>query len=448
MAHDGLYNRRDWLGASAGACALSLLPRCARADDRRLKIAAVVTEFSYRSHAHVILENFFEPYLFNGKLTDPGMDVVSLYTDQVPKDRDLSRAAAMKFGFTIYPTIAEALTLGGDELAVDGVLSIGEHGNYPENEHGQKLYPRKRFFDEIVAVFRKSGRVVPLFNDKHLSYRFDWSSEMMQTVSELQIPFLAGSSVPLAQRRPPLELSQACEIEEAVMVHGGPLEVYDFHALEVLQSLVEFRRGGETGIASIQFLAGDAVWQAAHDGRWSRELADAAMKAQLGKDAGPLEEFIEPEDGERHPVHAILIQHNDGLKATILRIGKSATRWNFACSMRNAVRPFATSFYVGPWENRNLFKALSHAIQTLIRERRAPYPPERTHLVTGMLAAAMESRYQKNREVATPQLDLAYQPRDFKAMREMGESWKIITEDIPQPEGLDNYRAASVSGGR
>ena len=126
---------------------------------------------------------------------------------------------------------------------MDGVLSIGEHGNYPLNDRGQRMYPRKRFFDEIVAVFRKSGRVVPLFNDKHLSYRWDWADEMVQVARELKIPFMAGSSVPLAQRRPPLEMPEQPRIEEAISVHSGGLESYDFHALEVLQSLVERARG-------------------------------------------------------------------------------------------------------------------------------------------------------------------------------------------------------------
>ena len=99
--------------------------------------------------------------------------------------------------------------------------------------------------------------------------------------------------------------------------------------------------------------------------------------------------------------------------------------------------PLATSFYVGPWENRNLFKALSHAIQTHIREKRAPYPVERTLLVTGMLAAAMDSRFEQHKLVPTPHLNITYQPRDFRAMREMGASWKIITEDLPQPIGIN-----------
>lgn len=432
-------NRREWLAASGGLllAASGGALQVGGAETKRPRIAAVITEFTHRSHAHVILENFLEPYYFNGKLTESGMDVVSLYVDQFPASGDMARDVAKQYGIKIFPTIAEALRFGGKELAVDGVLSIGEHGSYPRTDRGAIMYPRKRFFDEIVAVFRQSGHAVPLFNDKHLSYRWDWADEMAQVARELKIPFMAGSSVPLAQRRPPLELPDGAVIEEAVSVHSGPPEVYDFHSLEVLQSLIESRRGGETGVNEIQLLEGDAVWQAAADGRWSYALAVAAMRAETGKDVGRLQDFVEPADGMQHPVHAILIKYRDGLRATVLRIGKISTRWCFACRLAGKPEPLATSFYVGPWENRNLFKALSHAIQIHIREKQAPYPVERTLLVTGMLTAAMDSRFEQHRLVPTPHLNVAYQPRDFRAMREMGESWKIITEDLPQPRGIN-----------
>ena len=437
-------NRRQWLGTTAAfslASAGSLLPigqlRTATAAAVRPRVAIVLTEFTYRSHAHVILENFLEPYYFNGKLTESGMDVVSFYVDQFPEGRDMARDVAKQYGIEIFPTIAGALTRGGNELAVDGVVSIGEHGNYPINERGQVMYPRKRFFDEIAAVFRQSGRSVPVFNDKHLSFRWDWADEMVQVARELKIPFMAGSSVPLAQRRPPFEMPPQANIEEAVSIHSGGLESYDFHAMEVLQSLVESRRGGETGVSEIQLLEGEAVWKAAEEGRWSHSLALAAMRVAEGKEIGSLKDFAEPADGRIHPIHAILIKYRDGLRATVLRVGASATRWCFACRVAGQPEPLATSFYVGPWQNRNLFKALSHSIQTLIREKRSPYPVERTLLVTGMLAAAMDSHFEKNSAMQTPHLDVAYQPMDFRAMREMGDSWKLITEESPQPPGID-----------
>src|SRR5258706_4450192 len=116
-------NRRQWLEATAGALAIAT---CNGAEGKRPRVAAVITEFTYRSHGHVILENFLEPYYFNGQLTDPGLDVAGLYVDQFPSG-DMAREAAKHYGFQIFPTIGEALRLGGKSLAVDGVLSIGEH---------------------------------------------------------------------------------------------------------------------------------------------------------------------------------------------------------------------------------------------------------------------------------------------------------------------------------
>jgi hypothetical protein len=429
MSADHLLSRRHFL-AAAGLSAI--VPECV-ADKKpaRLKVAAIYTVFRHRSHAHVILEKFLRPYLFNGKRIQPPVEAVSFYADQIAKEGDMTAEVAKQFKIPMHKTIEGALTLGGKNLAVDAVLSIGEHGNYPVSKLGQIEYPRKRFFDEIVAVMRRSKRFVPLFNDKHLSYRWDWAREMVDTCRKHRIPFMAGSSVPLAQRIPVMELAAGANIEEAVSIHGGPLEIYDFHGLEVLQSLVEFRKGGETGIRSVEFLTGDALWQAQKKGRWSLSLAEAAMRAEFGNKVPDLRQQIKGEKPAQ--AHAILLTYRDGFRATVLKIGYSATRWNFAYKLAGDKRIHATRFHVGPWRNRCLFMALSHAIQDHFVQGRAPYPVERTLLTTGALEAAMRSRSQKGRVQQTAHLDVAYQPRDFRAMREMGASWKSMenAQEIP-----------------
>ncbi len=449
MSNSAKIGRREFLSqtgqATAGLMLAFALPTAAlAAGSKRLKVAAVITEFSYRSHAHVILENFVEPYLFNGKLISPDMDLVGLYGDQFP-DGELGHAFAARYHIPIYQTISEALGLGGDKLAVDAVLSIGEHGKYPVNEKGQREYPRKRFFDEIVAVFRRSGKVAPVFSDKHLSYRWDWAKEMYDTARELKIPLMAGSSVPLAQRRPPVELPARAKIEEAVSIHGGGLESYDFHGLEVLQAMIEARRGGETGVARVQFLRGDALWKAADEGRWSVELAQTALDAEPNSGRPPARELLCPpkvnNSNAAFVSHGILLNYRDGLRAIVLAAATGGgIKWHFACRMAGKTKPLATSFYVGPWNNRNLFKALAHAIQTHFRERRAPYPVERTLLVTGILDAEMESRFQGGQPLDTPHLAIAYTPRDYRKLRELGATWKIITEDMPEPKGIEMWR--------
>ncbi len=428
-------SRRQFL--QTGAAALPLLGGLASAaPKRRPRVAAIYTICTYRSHAHVILENFLGPYLFNGNKTDPGVDIVSIYADQRPDGSDMTGEISRQFKLPVFKTINDALCVGGKELAVDAVLAIGEHGSYPRTKLGQVMYPRKRFFDEIVATMKRAGRFVPLFNDKHLSYRWDWALEMYETAEKLGIPFMAGSSVPLATRRPALELPPGQSIDEVISIHGGPLESYDFHGLEVLQSMIESRKGGESGLASVEFLRGEDVWKAASQGRWSIELAEQAIATELGKP--PRDLRVIPGETNR-PAHAFLLTYRDGLKATVLQLGRNSTRWNFACRMNGKPRIHATSFYVGPWQNRNLFKALSHSIQHHFIHGKAPYPVERTLLVTGTLAAAMQAAQKPGQPLQTPHLALPYQARDFRAMREMGATWKILTPDTPQPRGLHRF---------
>ena len=436
FAHRGPYTRRNLLQLAGAMAAGGLWPSNNSAASGGLrprpKVAAVYTVFTHRSHAHVILENFLETYLFNGQRTAPSVEVVSFYADQTPGG-DMSGQVSQQYGIPVFKTIDKALCVGGTELAVDAVLSIGEHGSYPVNELGQRQYPRKRFFDEIVAAMRRSRRFVPLFNDKHLSYQWREAKAMYDDARQHGIPLMAGSSVPLAERRPALELSAGSKFTEAVSIHGGPLEAYDFHALEVLQSLVESRAGGETGVSSVELLSGDAVWEAAEAGRWSLDLAYAAMEAELGKRLTTLSRI----EGEPpYQPHCLLLKYKDGLQATVLKVGQDSTRWNFACRLEGDAEIKATSFYVGPWQNRNLFKALSHAIQHHFVHRETPYPVERTLLVTGILDAAMHSRHSDS-ATPTPHLEFGYQALDFQPMREMGASWKIITEERHEPRGIN-----------
>jgi hypothetical protein len=436
--------RRQFLAHAAALGAASFVPwaahRANAADDKKLiKVGVLTNIFFSRSHAHVILENFLTPYLFNGQVVRPQMPIGSLYVDQFGSG-DMARDVSRQFNIPLYSSIAEALTLGGDKLAVDAVLLIGEHGKYPTNAKAQVEYPRKQFFDAIVDVFRKSGRVVPVFCDKHLSYRWDWAKEMFDTAGSMKIPLMAGSSVPLAERRPPLELPPGAKIAEAVSIHGGGLEGYDFHALEVMQSMVEARSGGESGVRSVQFLEGDPLWKAAEEGRWSSDLAAAAMAVELGNDHELVRHIVsrgKSPTSKPEVVHAIVVDYRDGLRGVAMKVGDDGIRWNFACRLADVAKPLATRFHVGPWQNRNLFKALSHAIQAHFRDGKSPYPLERTLLTSGVLDAAMDSRLAGGRALETPQLDVRYAAQDYRSMREMGATWKIITEKTREPAGIE-----------
>src|SRR5262249_16526004 len=121
------------------------------------KLAVVTTAYYYLSHAYHIGGRFLNGYLRPDGYHWPDFGIAGMYAEQ-QKEGDLSRELSRRHGFTLCPDVAGALTLGGDRLAVDGVLLIGEHGDYPYNEKAQKLYPRYELFQKVVEVFRKSGR--------------------------------------------------------------------------------------------------------------------------------------------------------------------------------------------------------------------------------------------------------------------------------------------------
>jgi hypothetical protein len=415
--------------------ALSAVSAVARAQAARPKVAAVFTELRMRSHAFHILTSLMGRYLFRGEWRDPGVDVVSFYADQFPRG-DMARDASERFKVPLYKTIDEALCLGGKSLAVDAVCLIGEHGRYPKNELGQTMYPRKKFFDQIVKVVERSGRPVPVFNDKHLSYRWDWAKQMYDDAQRLKMPFMAGSSVPLAERRPPIEFPAGAVVEEAVSIHGGGMESYDFHALEIMESLIEARRGGETGVKQVQLLDGEACQQAHEAGIWSKELVNAAMNAERNggmrrrpRMSFPPEPFV--------PRHALVVTYRDGTRGTAMTVGNGGDRWNFACRLKGRAEPLATAYYSGPWGNWNLFNALSGAIAHFFRTGKSPYPVERTLLASGILDAAMHSHAAGGKFIETPELNFAYQPQDFRDFRETGESWRVITPDMPETDHFE-----------
>lgn len=156
--------RRDWFRASAASPAFwakSAPLRPCEVDVRRTKIAAIVTVYRYNSHADVLVGRLLSGYSVDGVWAPSHTQVVSLQADQVPANTDMSRDLAARNGFRLCPTIKDALTLGGKSLAVDGVVFIGEHGDYPMNDVGQILYPRYELFSQILDVYEESGRSVP-----------------------------------------------------------------------------------------------------------------------------------------------------------------------------------------------------------------------------------------------------------------------------------------------
>ena len=374
-------------------------------------VAAVATVYRRRSHADVILGKILDGYHHDGK-EKPDLKLVSLYVDQFPAG-DMSRDLATKHGFRLCKSIAEAVTLGGDGVAVDGVLLIGEHGDYPDNDKGQHLYPRRRFFEEVAKVFEKTGRAVPVFNDKHLAATWDDAKWMYDRSRKLYVPFLAGSSIPVAWRKPPLTLPKGCEVTAAVQLGYGGLEAYGFHALEGLQCMVERRKGGETGVTAVQCLQGKAMWDALDAGRFSKPLLDEVLK--LADHArGDYRELT----AKSKSAAVYLVEYRDGLRAAVAMMNGYVREGDggafcFAGQLKGEEKPRATQFYLQQPEPFAHFGHLVRAIEALVRTGHAPYPVERTLLTTGVLDAVMTSKHQGGKRVETPHLAITYEPTEW-----------------------------------
>ncbi|MFC4600041.1 hypothetical protein [Cohnella hongkongensis] len=362
------------------------------------RVAAIVTEYRHNSHAEVIVGRLL------GRLNyRPRIEIVSLYTDQVPAG-DMSREEAARLGIPICATIREAIRASHCPEPIDGVVVIGEHGRYPMNEKEQTMYPRRRFLEETLAALDEQGRAVPIFSDKHLAYDYDDALWMYGQLKARGIPFMGGSSIPHCDYVPNFEPRRLQSLREAVVISSGGLEGYGFHALEVLQSLTERRAGGETGVRSVRLLRGTngEAWAAMDRGEWPENLMLQALRAIPG--------VPETHPRELEPAPALfVIEYRDGVRGYIVQFQRLVEQWSFAfrdgddrvtaalCDS-DLDRPFAH------------FERFSRMIEAFLVSGQEPFPSERTLLTTGMICAAMDSLH-AGKKIDTPKLHIVYDSR-------------------------------------
>src|SRR5262245_1171829 len=384
-------------------------------------VAVVTTIYFPRSHADVIAGKILEGLNYDGKNLY-GLRVVSMYVDQFA-DKDMSRDLAKKHGFRLCKTIDEALTLGTDKLAVEGVLSIGEHGTYPKSEKGQTLYPRRMFFEEITKTFVRVKRSVPVFNDKHLAAAWDDAKWMYDRAGELMFPFLAGSTIPITWRKPDLALPKNCELTDAVMLGYGPFEGYGFHAIEGLQCMVERRKGGETGVKAVTALSGDAMWTALDRGEFSKEVLEESIRRAPAHAKGEYRELTL----KNKDAGVWVVEYRDGFKAAVAMLNGflhegDGGAFCFAGQIKGEDKPRSCQFYLQQPDPYAHFGEQVKAIESMISTGHAPSPVERTLLATGITDTIMTTTQRSGKRVETSHLKVAYRPTE----------WSHATGPIPK----------------
>ncbi len=336
------------------------------------------------SHADVFMSRLLDGYRLNGSWHPPRVIPVTFYVDQFPVN-DMARDQAAEYGFRLCTTVTEAIQ------DVDGIAVIGEHGDYPRTQLGNFRYPRKRYFDEITRSFEKSGRILPLFSDKYLAYDWTDAQAMYDRVRALHVPFLCGSTLPWTWRRPPLAFAPATRFDELLAVSSSDLEEHAYHGIELLQSVAEARQGGETGVAAVRYVEGEAVW------KLSPKLLDAALARRVNPT---------PEDRGQKP-EAFMVKYRDGLPATILNLNSKTRDFLFAAFVKGDPRPRSTCFYIGLYTHSH-WGFLVQAFEDLVLTRREPMPPERTLVSNGIMLAGLESRRKGGIWVDTPELGISY----------------------------------------
>jgi hypothetical protein len=407
-------------GTSPTASSSGLLARPPRLEIAgRKPLAVVTTVFRPLSHSYHIAGRFLFGYVRQGTFHTPAFYIKGMSVDQTP-DNDLSRQWAKEFGFRWSRQPADVL-MEGDRLTVDGVLLIAEHGNYPRNEKGQILYPRFEMFQQIVECFRRAGRVVPVFCDKHLSYSWEKAQRMVRQAKEMKIPLMAGSSLPVTWRRPELELPLESRIEEGLVAAYGPIEVYGIHALETLQCMMERRAGGETGVRAVTCLTGDRVWKAGDEGLWSWDLLEAALARSETVNAGDVRRNTGAFPVQSQPALgpiAFLIEYRDGRRGTVLLLNGHVQDFTFAAKIAGESKPASCLFVLPQPPGAKFLEAQTLNIEKMLLTGQPPYPIERTLLTTGMLDFLLTSHSRHGERIETVELDVRYQaPQDSGFVR-------------------------------
>jgi hypothetical protein len=407
MGSNPLLTRREVLGTSGSAAvaggAAGTVPQAA---GRRPRIACVVTYWAAPgSHADWIITKLLDGYWWKGAHTPSRVDVVSAYIHQL-QESGLGQKVCKSKGIPIYSTVREALTLGGNELAVDGVVLVGEHGIYHTNLKGQTYYPRWWLYQQIVRVFAQSKRSVPVFNDKHLSTSWDEAKWMFDKSRELDFPLYGGSSIPFYYRKPEIELDIDTPIKASVVASGSGDEGSLFHCVDVLQAFVERRKGGETGVEAVQCIHGPETWKWTERNPWAGKLLDA-VGASFGKKPGHFQETV------RQP-NVTIVNYRDGTKGAVY--SAPGVGWTYAGDVEGRTDPTIVSMlgWPGPYSQYHAANAFEHWLVEMMLTRKEPYNAERLLLSTGIVSFNMESNWENGRysavgrRIETPYMNMTY----------------------------------------
>ena len=406
-----IYSRREMLGITgmAGLAALTGISTDAigHPQERRPRIAVLATFWgATRSHADWLVNKLIDGYWWQGAYKASRVEVASIYLHQHDTSL-LGQKVAKAKGIPVFKTVRDAVTLGGTELAVDGVVIVAEHGDYPTDLKGHWLLPRWWIYNQVIGVFEHSKRSVPVFNDKHFSYNWNEAKWMFDKSRELGFPLTGGSLLPVYYRKPEIELDNDTPIKNSIVVGAAPDEGAIFHCIELLQAFVERRKGGETGVSSVQSIRGPEALKWIERNAWAGKLLNSVAES-LSLDPGSLR--------GNSRTNICIVEYRDGTKAAI--IGAQRSDWTYAAEIEGRKEATIVSLlgFPGPFDQYHASNAQPHWITEMMVTKKEPFNAERLLLSTGITNHYMESNWENGkysaigRRVETPFMNMSYRP--------------------------------------
>jgi hypothetical protein len=386
---------------------------------QKKRVSAIITEYWEISHADVIITKMLEGFSMDGYKYTSSIEVVSMYVDQFPEN-DMSRSISEKYNIPIYDSIEEALLCGGNNFDLDGIIIIGEHGDYPVSELGRVLYPRRRFFEECLNVMLKYDRIVPVYSDKAFAIEKEDIEWIYKQIKKYDIPFFSTSVIPFARQYPgilaPPEGAPILKILAFEMygpffaVHPAvdypshrtlehAFDYASYHTMEVVQSIAEKRAYGETGVECVRVLEG-------------KEALDKLLGATWNKLYRKLGMFINLVNVDTFPSQVknpflFEVDYVDGLKAALFYSESDARETPVVYQMYEDSEPYCTNFIMQGRKPYIHFGKLVLLIEKFIHTSRPPFPVERSYLTAGITDAFFRALKSK-KEVQTPHLKVKY----------------------------------------
>src|SRR5690606_9688370 len=111
------------------------------------------------------------------------------------------------------------------------------------------------------------------------------------------------------------------------------LDIYGFHLLEALQCIVERRKGGETGVRSVQCLEGQDCWRFLQENSWADRLFQEALSNSLTRVEGQMKDLV------KMPA-VFVVDYNDGLKAAAFLMTGLVKDFTVAADIEGMNKPF------------------------------------------------------------------------------------------------------------